>query len=59
VHIYNNHLEQVNLQLTRAYKPLPTMEINKEVKNIFDFKYEDFQLIGYDPHPTIKGQVSI
>ena len=59
VHIYNNHLEQVNLQLSRDCKPLPTMKINPEVKDIFDFKYEDFELIGYDPHPAIKGQVSV
>ncbi|MFY8187412.1 MAG: thymidylate synthase [Flavobacterium sp.] len=59
VHIYNNHLEQVNLQLSRDCKPLPKMELNPQVKNIFDFTHDDFQLIGYDPHPAIKGEVSV
>ncbi|MED0715092.1 thymidylate synthase [Aeribacillus composti] len=59
VHIYNNHIEQVKLQLTREPRPLPTMKLNKEVKSIFDFTYEDFTLEGYDPHPHIKGEVSI
>ncbi|GAB5419314.1 MAG: thymidylate synthase [Crocinitomicaceae bacterium] len=58
-HIYSNHLEQVELQLTRDFRPLPTMKINPEVKNIFDFKYEDFELINYDPHPHIKGAVAV
>lgn len=58
-HIYTNHLDQVKLQLTRSPRPLPTMLINPEVSNIFDFKYEDFQLINYDPHPHIKGVVSV
>jgi len=58
-HIYSNHLEQVQLQLTRDFRPLPTMKINPEVKNIFDFKYEDFELINYDPHPHIKGEVAV
>ncbi|RXT05727.1 thymidylate synthase [Ammoniphilus sp. CFH 90114] len=59
VHIYNNHLEQVKLQLTRDPRPLPQMVIKPEVKNIFDFKYEDFELRHYDPHPHIKGEVSV
>lgn len=58
-HIYLNHMDQVKLQLTREPRPLPRMILNPEVKNIFDFKYEDFQLEGYDPWPVIKGQVSV
>jgi thymidylate synthase len=59
VHIYKNHLEQVKLQLTREPRALPKMKLNPNVKNIFDFKYEDFELVGYDPHPHIKGEVSV
>jgi thymidylate synthase len=59
VHIYTNHLEQVDLQLTRDPKPLPTMKINPDVKSIFDFKFEDFTLEDYDAHPHIKGVVSV
>ena len=58
-HIYLNHLEQVKLQLTRDPRPLPRMELNPKVKSLFDFKYEDFNLTGYDPHPHIKGVVSV
>ena len=58
-HLYSNHLEQAKLQLTREPKDLPTMKINKEVKNIFDFKYEDFELLNYDPHPHIKAPVAV
>ena len=58
-HIYNNHIEQVKLQLTRDPRPLPRMEINPEVKDLFAFRYEDFTLTGYDPHPHIKGEVSV
>ena len=58
-HIYNNPFEQVKLQLTREPRPLPKMILNPEVKNIFDFKYEDFRLEGYDPHPHISGAVSV
>jgi thymidylate synthase len=58
-HIYNNHIEQVKLQLTRKPRKLPNMKINFEVKNIFDFKYEDFQLENYDPHPHIKGEIAV
>ncbi|MTG97069.1 MULTISPECIES: thymidylate synthase [Myroides] len=59
VHIYNNHIDQVNLQLSREPKKLPKMLINSEVKDIFEFKFEDFSLVDYDPHPAIKGQVSV
>ncbi len=59
VHIYQNHLEQVKLQLTREPKQLPQMKINPEVKSIFDFKFEDFELINYDAHPHIPGKVSV
>ena len=58
-HIYNNHFEQVRLQLTREPRQLPKMIINPDVKNIFDFKYDDFRLEGYDPHPHIPGVVSV
>ncbi len=58
-HIYLNHLEQVALQLTREPRPLPTMEINPEVKDIFGFRYEDFTLKNYHPHPHIKGEISV
>lgn len=58
-HIYSNHMEQVNLQLSRELRALPEMKINPDVKDIFDFKFEDFELIGYDPHPSIKGEVAI
>jgi thymidylate synthase len=58
-HIYNNHIEQLELQLSRECRPLPKMILNPEIKNIFDFKFEDFTLEGYDPHPHIKGIVAI
>lgn len=58
-HLYNNHIEQANLQLSRAPKPLPKMKINPDVKDIFDFKFEDFSLEDYDPHPHIKGVVAV
>ncbi len=59
VHIYSNHIEQVHLQLSRECKPLPTMYINRNIKNIFEFKFEDFELRGYDPHPAIKASVAV
>lgn len=58
-HIYNNHIEQLELQLSRDPKPLPIMKLNPEIKNIFDFTFEDFTLENYEPHPAIKGQVSV
>lgn len=58
-HIYSNHVEQVKLQLSREPRPLPKMVLNPEVLNIFGFRYEDFKLEGYDPHPAIKGEVSV
>jgi thymidylate synthase len=58
-HIYLNHLDQVNLQLSREPRTLPKMKINPEVKSIFDFTFEDFELVDYNPHPHIKGAVSV
>lgn len=58
-HLYSNHIEQARLQLTRECRPLPTMKINPEVKDIFKFKYEDFELVNYDPHPHIKAVVAV
>lgn len=59
VHIYNNHMEQVALQLTREPHPLPTMKINPDVTSIFDFTYDDFELVGYEAHPHIAGKVAV
>lgn len=59
LHIYKNHIEQVKLQLSREPRQLPTMLLNKEVKSIDDFKYEDFELINYDPYPAIKAEVAV
>ncbi|MCQ2306153.1 MAG: thymidylate synthase [Bacteroidales bacterium] len=59
VHIYNNHVEQVKLQLSREPRPLPTMKLNLEVRNLFDFRYEDFTLENYNPYDAIKAEVSI
>ena len=58
-HLYSNHLEQARLQLTRDFRPLPQLIINPEIKNLFDFKFEDFELMNYDPHPHIKAAVAI
>ena len=58
-HIYLNHLDQVNLQLSREPKNIPVMEINPLVNSIFDFKYDDFKIVDYDPHPGIKGKISV
>lgn len=59
VHIYSNHIEQVKLQLTRKPFPLPQMKINPDIKNIFDFKFDDFELVNYQAHPHIKGKVAV
>jgi thymidylate synthase len=58
-HIYNDHSEQIKLQLTRETRSLPTMKLNKNIKNIFDFTFDDFELVGYEPHPLIRGTVSV
>ncbi len=59
VHLYNNHIEQAKLQLTREPRPLPQMKLNPAVKDIFEFQYEDFELLNYDPHPHIKAPVAV
>ncbi len=58
-HLYSNHMEQTQEQLSRALRPLPTMKINPDVKDLFSFKFEDFELVGYDPHPAIRGAVAV
>ena len=58
-HLYSNHLDQAKLQLERDFRPLPTMKINPDVKDLFEFKFEDFELLNYDPHPHIKAAVAI
>jgi thymidylate synthase len=58
-HIYSNHYEQLETQLSRTIRPLPKMTLNPDITDIFEFKYEDFTLTGYDPHPHIKGKVAI
>ncbi len=58
-HLYSNHIEQANLQLTREFRPLPVLKINPDIKDVFAFKFEDFSLEGYDPHPHIKAEVAV
>jgi len=58
-HIYKNHLEQVKLQLTREPRSLPSMKLNPEVQSLFDFTFQDFSLENYNPHPHIKGEISV
>ena len=58
-HLYSNHIEQANLQLSRSILPLPTMKINKEISSIFDFEFKDFELENYNPHPHIKATVAV
>jgi len=59
LHLYNNHLEQAREQLIREYRPLPRMKLNPAIKNIRDFKFEDFELVNYDPHPSIKAPIAV
>ncbi|MBK7147818.1 MAG: thymidylate synthase [Bacteroidetes bacterium] len=59
VHLYSNHMEQAKLQLSRNCRPLPQMKLNPEVRDIFEFKYEDFELLNYNPHPAIAGEVAV
>ncbi len=59
LHIYSNHLKQVNLQLSREFRPLPQMKLNPQIRNIRDFTYEDFELLNYDPHPVIKAPIAV
>jgi thymidylate synthase len=59
LHLYSNHVEQAKLQLSREPRPLPQMKLNPAVKNIDDFKFEDFELAGYDPHPGIKAPIAV
>jgi len=58
-HLYSNHIEQTKLQLSREPRPLPQLKLNPNVKNIFEFKYEDIEFVGYDPHPGIKAEVAV
>jgi thymidylate synthase len=58
-HIYTNHQEQIATQLERTPKPLPQMKLNAEIKDLLEFSYDDFELIGYDPHPLIRGKVAV
>ena len=59
LHLYRNHIEQAHEQLARDFRPLPRMKLNPAIRNLRDFQFEDFQLIGYDPHPTIKAPIAV
>jgi thymidylate synthase len=59
LHLYSNHVEQAKLQLTREPRPLPTMKLSPAVHDLRDFKFEDFELVGYDPHPAIKAPIAV
>jgi thymidylate synthase len=59
LHLYCNHVDQAKLKLSRDVRPLPQMKLNPAVKNIHDFKYEDFELVGYDPHPAIEAPIAV
>ncbi|MFN9065973.1 MAG: thymidylate synthase, partial [Bdellovibrionales bacterium] len=58
-HLYLNHIEQAQLQLSRSHRPLPQLKLNSQIKNIFEFSYDDIEVVGYDPHPTIKAEIAI
>jgi thymidylate synthase len=58
-HLYSNHIEQVELQLSREERPLPTLQIKRKPDSLFDYKFEDFEVVGYDPHPAIKAPVAV
>jgi thymidylate synthase len=58
-HLYSNHIEQVQLQLSRDERPLPTLHIKRKPDSLFDYKFEDFEVVGYDPHPAIKAPVAV
>lgn len=58
-HIYLNHFEQVKEQLTRVPRQLPTLKLNTHITNLFDFRFEDFEIVGYDPHPAIKAPIAV